>query len=47
VYLKRILKDDLMSFAIPVPLFHEMEDNLTGSFLEQDSWKQLVAMSAD
>ena len=47
VYLKRILKDDLMSFAIPVPLFHEMEDNLTGSFLEQDTWKQLVAMSAD
>lgn len=45
LYLKRILKDDVMSFAMPLSLFREMESNLAGSFLEQDTWKQLVDLS--
>lgn len=45
LYLKRILKDDVMSFAMPLALYREMEANLTGSFLEQDTWKQLVELS--
>lgn len=44
VYLKRILKDDVMSFAMPLALFREMEGNLEGSFLEGDTWKQLMKM---
>lgn len=45
VYLKRILKDDVLSFAMPPALFMEMEANLVGSFLEQDTWRQLVELS--
>ena len=44
VYLKRIIKEDVMSFAIPLALFLEMEANVEGSFLQQDTWQQLVAM---
>ena len=44
LYLKRILKDDLMSFAIPRALFEEMEANVDGSFLQEDTWLQLQAM---
>ncbi len=44
VYLKRILKEDVMSFAAPAKLFHEMEKNLPTSFLEQDTWNQLQSM---
>lgn len=39
--LKRLLKDDLMSFAIPYQLFLEMEDNVEGSFLNRPTWKEL------
>jgi uncharacterized protein (DUF169 family) len=46
LYLKRILKDDVLSFAVPLALFQEMENNLAGSFIEQDTWKQLVALAA-
>lgn len=44
VYLKRIIKDDVMSFAVPTRLYREMEDNLQGSFLGRDTWKQLQAI---
>lgn len=47
MYLKRILKKDLMSFAMPLALFHEMESNLDGSFLMEDTWKQLIQLSAE
>ena len=46
VYLKRMLKDDVMSFAMPTALFKEMEANLTGSFLEQDTWAQLKSLES-
>ena len=44
VALKRILKDDLMSFAVPFRLFEEMERSVTGSFLDRETWKQLMAL---
>lgn len=47
VYLKRILKDDVMSFAMPLVLFQEMEANLAESFLGQDTWKQLQSMAGE
>lgn len=46
VYLKRMLKDDVMTFAMPLALFKEMEENLAGSFLEQDTWAQLKSLES-
>lgn len=47
LYLKRILKKDLMSFAVPKQLYYEMEANIEGSFLEQETWKQLQELKSD
>ena len=47
LYLKRILKDDLFSFAMPLALFREMESNLAGSFLERDTWKDLRRLAGE
>ena len=44
VYLKRLLKDDVMSFAVPYQLFCEMEENVAGSFLDCGPWKELTGM---
>ncbi len=33
---------DLLSFAIPYPLFLEMEANVKGSFLEKHNWQHLL-----
>jgi hypothetical protein len=44
VALKRILKDDVMSFAVPMTLYEEMERNVPGSFLERPTWKRLMAV---
>ena len=44
VAIKRLLKDDLMSFAVPFRLFQEMEENVPGSFLERNTWKDLMAL---
>jgi len=30
-----------MSFAVPLSLYEEMEQNVSGSFLERQSWKVL------
>jgi len=46
VALKRLLKDDLMSFAVPFKMFQEMEANVPGSFLERNTWKELMEMKA-
>jgi len=46
VALKRLLKDDLMSFAVPFSLFQEMEANVPGSFLERNTWKELMELKA-
>lgn len=40
--LKRVLKDDAMSFAAPYALFLKMEQNVEGSFLERSTWKALI-----
>ncbi len=45
VHLKKMLKADVLSFAVPLALYREMENNLAGSFIEQDTWKQLVALA--
>ncbi len=47
VYLKRILKDDVMSFAMPLSLFKEMESNLEESFIGGDTWEQLKSLGGE
>ena len=42
--IKRLLKKDLMSFAVPYQLFEEMETHLPGSFVERNTWYQLRAL---
>jgi len=42
VYIRKQLGDDLMSFAVPLSLYDEMEQNIPGSFLERHSWKDLM-----
>lgn len=44
VQIRRSLKDDLMSFAVPLVMFHEMEANVTGSFLERNTWRELMRL---
>jgi len=46
VQIKRQLKDDLMSFAVPFAMFQEMEANVPGSFLERNTWKELMELKA-
>jgi uncharacterized protein (DUF169 family) len=43
VYLRKQLGTDLMSFSIPMAMFREMEENVEKSFLEGDTWRQLLA----
>ena len=44
VAIKRQLKDDVISFAVPFVMFQEMEANVPGSFLERNTWKELVKL---
>jgi len=44
VAIKRILKADVLTFATPFRLFEEMEKHVPGSFLERETWKQLMAL---
>jgi len=44
VVLKRMLKEDVMTFVTPFSLFEEMETNVVGSFLERGTWQQLMAL---
>ncbi len=44
VAVKRQLKADVMTFAIPYPLYLEMEDNVSDSFLERHSWRELMKL---
>lgn len=46
VQIKRQLKDDVMSFAVPFAMFGEMEANVLGSFLERNTWKELMELKA-
>ena len=44
VQMRRQLKDDVMSFAVPFAMFQEMEANVPGSFLERNTWKELMEL---
>jgi len=46
VQIKRQLKEDVMSFAVPFTMFQEMEANVSGSFLERNTWKELRELSS-
>jgi len=46
VQIKRQLRDDLMSFAVPLAMFREMESNVPGSFLQRNTWKELMELKA-
>ena len=39
--IRRQLGENLMTFAVPLALFKEMESNVEGSFLERHSWKNI------
>jgi hypothetical protein len=39
---KKQLGKDLLSFAVPFPMFQEMEANVEGSFLQRQTWKALM-----
>ena len=47
VYLKRQLGADLLTFAVPLALFRQMEADAPGSFLERHSWKELRDLQQD
>ena len=44
VAIKRQLKDDVTTFAVPFALFREMESNVAGSFLERPAWQELLKL---
>ena len=41
-YVKRQLGEDLMTMAIPWKRFLEMESNVEGSFLQAETWRELI-----
>ncbi|MDB4444429.1 DUF169 domain-containing protein, partial [bacterium] len=45
--IKRLLKDDLLTFALPFKMFEHMETNVSGSFLERHTWKDLMALKSE
>ncbi|MCF8012167.1 MAG: DUF169 domain-containing protein [Clostridiales bacterium] len=36
------VEKDVLSFAVPYKMFEEMENNIEGSFLEQEPWTKIV-----
>ncbi len=46
-YSTRQLGKDALTFAVPIKMFHEMESNIEGSFLEKHTWKKLVKMNME
>jgi len=41
----KILGKDILSFAMPFKMFLEMESNVEGSFLERDTWAEVMKIS--
>jgi uncharacterized protein (DUF169 family) len=41
-YIRKQLADNLMTFAVPLAMFEEMEHNVEGSFLERPTWQALL-----
>lgn len=46
VYIRKQLADNLMTFAVPLAMFKEMENNVAGSFLERPTWRALLTAKA-
>ena len=42
VSIRKQLKDNLMTFAVAMAMFEEMEENVAGSFLQRPTWQHLV-----
>jgi hypothetical protein len=42
VCIRKQLGDNLLSFAMPLALFREMEANVEGSFLQRHTWQELM-----
>ena len=42
-YIRQQLGDNLLTFAVPMKMFQEMEAHVEGSFLERPVWRKLVA----
>ncbi|MDY6881889.1 MAG: DUF169 domain-containing protein [Desulfatiglans sp.] len=42
VHIRKQLGEHLMTFALPLAMFEEMEGNVEGSFLERPTWQSLV-----
>lgn len=47
VFIRKMLGDHLMSFAIPFAMFSEMENNVEHSFLNRPRWLSLVKSKMD
>jgi hypothetical protein len=45
--IRQQLGDHLMTFAVPMKMFKEMEANVAGSFLERRVWEKLAAEKPD
>jgi hypothetical protein len=45
--IRQQLGDHLMTFAVPMKMFREMEANVTGSFLERRVWEKLAEGKPD
>lgn len=41
----RAVGRDILSFSVPFTMYQEMESNVEGSFLERDTWADVVAYS--
>lgn len=37
-----VIDADLLSFAVPLAMFREMEGNLSGSFFEKEAWGKVA-----
>jgi len=43
VSIRKMLADHLMTFAVPLAMFEEMENNVANSFLERPTWQDLLS----
>jgi hypothetical protein len=41
----RVVGKDILSFAVPYAMFSEMEANAEGSFLDRDTWAEVMKIS--
>ena len=41
--IRKQLGDDVMTFTVPFTMFQEMEGNVEGSFLQEETWKALIS----